>query len=435
MQRLFINKLKSWKTGSERMPLLLLGARQVGKTWLLRTFGREFYADFAYFSFDQDPDLASFFEKTKDPKRIIEFLGLLQGRPIVPGQTLLILDEIQECNSALNSLKYFCENMPELHVVASGSFLGVALSNPSAFPVGKVNFMRLYPMTFDEFLLADGSESLLAFASKATTQDPLPDIVLRQLQEKLQVYLLVGGMPAVVKTWTEDRDMEKVELRLSELLLSYEKDFSKHAEKRMAPKLWQVWDSIPAQLAKENKKFQYAKIQAGGRAKEYEDAVTWLVNAGLIHKVKCISKPGLPLSAYEEPSTFKIYLGDVGLLRAKAGLQARTLLHGDAFFTEFKGSLVENFFLQEFVAYQNSTVHYWTSDARAEVDFVVPCPEGTLPVEIKSGTAVRSKSLRLYMDRYQMPRGIRCSPLNLREDGGVFNIPLTLISQWNRLLA
>jgi len=408
----------------------------VGKTWMLREFGRQYFADVAYFSFDLDPALSDLFAKTKDPKRIVEFLGLLQGRPIIIGQTLLILDEIQECNSALNALKYFCENLPELHVAASGSFLGVALSKPAAFPVGKVNFLRLFPMSFQEFLLATGGEALLSFCAQASLAEPLPELVLQQLQERLQQYWLVGGMPAVVNCWVEQRSLEQVDLRQAELLLAYERDFSKHAEKRMVPKLWQIWDSLPAQLAKENKKFQYAKIQAGGRAKEYEDAVAWLANTGLIHKVTKISKPGLPLSAYEDTDSFKLYMLDVGLLRAKAGLSAKVLLQGDAFFTEFKGSLIENFFLQEFMAHHTkdvishqSIVHYWASEARAEVDFVVPLGDSNVPVEIKSGNAVRSKSLRMYMDRYQVSQGYRISPLNLRSDGGILNVPLSMIAE------
>lgn len=422
------------------MPLLLLGARQVGKTWLLREFGRISFSDVAYFSLDQDPDLKDFFEKTKDPKRIIDLLGLLRGRPIIPGETLLILDEIQESNSALNSLKYFCENLPELHVAASGSFLGVALSKPAAFPVGKVNFLRLFPMSFEEFLLADDGDALLGFCERASLTEPLPELVLQKLHERLQQYWLVGGMPGVVKTWVEQKNMEQVELRQAELLLSYERDFSKHAEKRMAPKLWQVWDSIPAQLAKENKKFQYSKIHSGARSKDYEDAVTWLTNAGLVHQVTKVSKPGLPLSAYEDADSFKLYMLDVGLLRAKAGLQVKPLLQGDAFFTEFKGSLVENFFLQEFLAYHSkstqghqSLAHYWASDARAEVDFIVPLMESHIPVEVKSGNSVHAKSLRVYMERYQVPLGLRMSPLNIRLDGGILNVPLSMVHQMHRL--
>lgn len=422
------------------MPLLLLGARQVGKTWLLREFGRISFSDVAYFSLDQDPDLKDFFERTKDPKRIIDLLGLLRGRPIIPGETLLILDEIQESNSALNSLKYFCENLPELHVAASGSFLGVALSKPAAFPVGKVNFLRLFPMSFEEFLLADDGEALLGFCERASLTEPLPELVLQKLHERLQQYWLVGGMPGVVKTWVEQKNMEQVELRQAELLLSYERDFSKHAEKRMVPKLWQVWDSIPAQLAKENKKFQYSKIHSGARSKDYEDAVTWLTNAGLVHQVTRVSKPGIPLSAYEDADSFKLYMLDVGLLRAKAGLQVKPLLQGDAFFTEFKGSLVENFFLQEFLAYHSkstqghqSLAHYWASDARAEVDFMVPLTEAHVPVEVKSGYSVHAKSLRVYMERYQVPLGLRMSPLNIRLDGGILNVPLSMVHQMHRL--
>jgi uncharacterized protein len=340
----------------------------------------------------------------------------------------------------LNALKYFCESLPDLHVATSGSYLGVSLTQPASFPVGKVNFLRLFPMNFHEFLMATGHENLLAFCARATVSEPLPEMILEQLQNRLREYLLVGGMPAVVQSWIEFKDMARIEQRQSELLLAYERDFAKHANKSMVPKLWQVWDSIPAQLAKENKKFQYSKMTKGARAKDYEDSVSWLCNTGLVHKVTKISKPGLPLSAYENPDSFKMYLLDVGLLRVKAGLPAQALLQGDALFTEFKGSLMENFFLQEYLSHHSrkalgrqAVAHYWTSDARAEVDFVLTLGDSLLPVEIKSGNSLHSKSLRLYMERYHVEQSLRISPLNLRLDGGILNVPLSMISELQRL--
>lgn len=422
-----LNNLKRWQHDPYRMPLLLQGARQVGKTWLLKEFGSHQFEHTAYISFDQQIELHDFFDKTKDPKRIIDFLGLYLERPIIPGKTLLILDEIQECNSALNSLKYFCEQMPELHVAASGSFLGVALSKPGAFPVGKVNFLTLFPMSFEEFLMAEKADSLISFLQTASFNDPLPEIVLSQLYDKLKYYWVIGGMPAVVKCWVEQRNFDTVETRQKELLLAYERDFSKYTDKSLATKLWQVWDSIPVQLAKENKKFQFSAIKKGARAKDFEDAVTWLHNAGLVHKVTKITKPGLPLRAYEDSSYFKIYMLDTGLLRAKAELAPSVLLNKNSFFTEFKGSLVENFVAQALCAQGISQLHYWTSGATAEVDFIVSSQQGTLiPIEVKSGEAVKSKSMKLYLEKYNEPHGIRFSPLNLKDNGTIKNIPLSM---------
>ncbi len=428
MIRNILNNLKTWQYSTGRMPLLLQGARQVGKTWILKEFGNQQFENTAYLSLDQDIEIHDFFNKTKDPKRIIDFLSLHLNQPIIPGKTLLILDEIQECNSALNSLKYFCESMPELHVAASGSFLGVSLSQPGSFPVGKVNFFTLYPMSFVEFLLAEGANTLANVINEATLNTPLPEIIISQLNDVLKRYWVIGGMPAVVKSWVEQKNFELVDLRQKELLLAYERDFSKYTDTQLTTKLWQVWDSIPTQLARENKKFQFATIKKGARAKNFEDAVTWLSNAGLIHKVTKVNKPGFPIRAYEDNAYFKIYMLDTGLLRAKSELPPEILMKGDAFFTEFKGSLVENYTAQELIAHGTSQLHYWTSGAMAEVDFITSSKNGIVPIEVKSGKAVKSKSMKVYLEKYQQPYGIRYSMLNNKDNGGIRNVHLSLIS-------
>ncbi len=439
MYRKLFKSLQKWKKSPYRKPLLLQGIRQSGKTWLLKEFGRLEFSDVAYFNFDENIDLVSYFETTRDPDRILQQLSFLHGRHIDPETTLIIFDEIQESNNALNSLKYFAEKKPEYHITATGSYLGIALSKPSSFPVGKVNFMKLYPMSYEEFLIACGDLSLVEYLeslqfSTMNIPEKIPDIFFNRLLERLKQYLVVGGMPAVVFAWSELQDLEQVNILQSEIITSYERDFAKHSSGIDVAKVWQVWDSIPAQLARENKKFSYSTVKSGGRARSFEDSITWLANSEIIYKIQRLVKPGLPIRAYDDLSSFKIYLSDVGILRKKAGLSGNTLLIGNSLFTEFKGSLMENFVLQELILQFDTIPRYWISRATAEVDFILQYENSIYPLEVKSGKVVRSKSLRLYMDQYSSSLGLRLSERNISLNGGILNLPLFMAGQVSRIL-
>jgi len=433
MERKLMTELALWKQSADRMPLLLQGARQVGKTWLLKEFGRRNYEDTAYFSLDEEPALLELFVSTKDPDRILSELTARRGRPILPEKTLLILDEIQESAEALASLKYFAERRPEIHVAASGSYLGVYSRKPAAFPVGKVNFLDLHPMDFEEFLGAHADQALHDFLVGMKTPEPIPVLLFRPLLEAWTYHMVVGGMPAAVRTWVQDQDMRSCRLRQEEILLSYERDISKHVEPRTVAKVWSVWRSIPSQLARENRKFVYRLVREGGRAKEFEDAIQWIARTGTIRLVHRIEKPGMPLSAYSDPHDFKIYYSDVGLLCRKSELPISTWLEQDAFFTEFKGALVENDVLQSLVP-SFPTIGYWTNDATAEVDFLIQSDVGIIPVEVKSGRSVKAKSLSGFLDTYGLPFGVRFSPLNVDLKNRIVNLPIFLAGSLDRLL-
>ena len=303
-----------------RKPLVLKGVRQVGKTWVLKEFGAQYYENTAYFNFDEQNELKQYFETTKDVHRILQQLSMVNGAPILPGKTLIIFDEIQECPAALNTLKYFCENAPEYHIACAGSLLGIKVAKPTTFPVGKVQFLNVYPMTFTEFLWAMGEDKLVGYIDNIDSLDPIPDIFFNQLHEKLKMYFITGGMPEAVHAWAEKQDVALVQKVLRDILDAYELDFSKHAEKKDIAKLGYIWSSIPSQLSRENKKFIYKAVKQGVRAREYEDALTWLCNAGLVYKIYRNSKPALPVSAYDDLTAFKLYLVDVGLLRRLAFL-------------------------------------------------------------------------------------------------------------------
>lgn len=438
MKRDAFKLLENWKASSHRKPLILKGVRQSGKTWLLKAFGKASYASMAYFNFDEQPELKEFFETTKDTARLLQNLSFAAGFPIRSEETLIIFDEIQECNPALNSLKYFQENAPEYHIACAGSLLGVALSRPQAFPVGKVDFIDLSPMTFMEFLSANGDESLRAYADSISTPEPIPELFASQLMEKLRMYLITGGMPEAVRSWTEDRDVGRVQLVLMNLLDAYERDFARHADPASFPKLSRIWASIPSQLAKENKKFLYKAVKEGSRAREYEDALRWLMNAGLVRLVHRISKPGLPLSAYTDSSAFKAYACDVGLLRRQARLAPSAFTEGDRLFTEFKGALSENFVLQSLIPQLDTPPMYWSDGkSRHEVDFIIQVDNAVYPLEVKSSVNVESRSLRVYGELYPeaTPLRIRLSMLNLKKDGPVMNIPLYLADHAVRLIS
>lgn len=436
MKRAILSSLEEWKNSPHRKPLLLKGMRQVGKTWVLKEFGKRYYDDVAYFNFEEQGELSTLFETTKDVRRLLDNLAMVHGAPIVPGKTLVLFDEIQECNAALNSLKYFQENVPEYHIACAGSLLGITLSRPASFPVGKVDILTLYPMSYSEFLWADGDTALIDYLAAVKAVEPIPDIFFNPFVEKLKIYFITGGMPEAVLAWTEAHDSGRVQEILKKLLDAYAFDFARHAPVKDFPKLTMVWNSLPSQLARENKKFVYGLVKEGARARDYEDAVTWLQSAGLVYKVYRCSKPGLPLSAYEDLSAFKLYAADVGVLRRLSQLDPSAYGDGSRLFTEFKGALTENFILQGLIRSQETTPRYWSSGGEAEVDFLIQYKNTILPVEVKSDVNVRSRSLALYGEKYREATKLklRFSLRNLSLDGDMLNIPLFLIDAVDRFV-
>lgn len=434
MKRLILSQLDSWGKSANRKPLVLKGVRQVGKTWVLKEFGSRHYKNTAYFNFDEQPELKQYFETTKDVHRIIQQLSLVSGKPIFPKQTFIIFDEIQECPAALNTLKYFCENAPEYHVACAGSLLGVRVAKPSTFPVGKVQFLNVYPMTFTEFLLAMKEEKLVEYIDNIDSLGPIPDIFFNQLYEKLKMYFITGGMPESVQAWAEKQDVGLVQEVLRDILNAYELDFSKHAQKKDVPKLGYIWSSIPSQLSRENKKFIYKAVKPGVRAREYEDALTWVCNAGLAYKIYRNFKPALPMSAYDDLTAFKLYVVDVGLLRRLAFLDPVSFSEGNRLFVEFKGALTENYILQSLVAQYEVSPRYWSSGSTAEVDFIIQRANDIFPVEVKSDENVRGKSLTLYDKLYSPRLRIRFSLKNLKKDGNLINIPMFLADHLEKFI-
>lgn len=430
-------ELSAWKKRSRRKPLILNGIRQVGKTWILKEFGRTEYKNTVYINFENNSEFKEFFETTKNPERILENLSLAIGKPIHKEDTLIIFDEIQECPKALTALKYFCEEAPEYHVAAAGSLLGITLSKPESFPVGKVEFFEVYPLTFSEFLRADKSENLIQYLESVQKLEPLPDAFFNPLTEKLRIYLLTGGMPEAVNAWCETHNIEEVDRELDNILTAYERDFAKHMTPSDYPKASLIWDSVPSQLAKENKKFMYKTVKEGARAREYENALEWLKSAGLIYKIFKSTRPGLPVSAYDEISSFKIYMADTGLLRKKAHLYPQTMLVGNKLFSEFKGALTENYILQSLIQQCESVPRYWAVDNPPyEVDFLVQFENSIIPVEVKSDTNLQSKSLRKYKEKYaaDTPLRVRFSLANLKLDDDVLNIPLFMADYFIQLV-
>lgn len=432
MYRYIKEKLIEWKNSEYRKPLILKGARQVGKTYILKEFGKENYEGIAYFNFDHDEDLYNLFNNTKNPKRILEQLSFIYGKAIIPGKTLIFFDEIQECPNALNSLKYFQEEANEYHIVCAGSLLGIRLSHTS-FPVGKVEFMNLYPMTFTEFLIADNCGNLVDYMNNIEKLEKIPEIFFNMLEEKLKAYFIIGGMPEVVNSWVNEKDMERVNAIQDSILKSYESDFSKHTSNTEANKISLIWNSIPSQLAKENKKFLYQTIKEGARAREYGDALNWLNDANLIYKVYNVKKTDLPLKAYNDLSCFKIYMNDVGLLRRMANLDSRIVVEGNKLFEEFKGALTENFVLNMLNAEYENVPNYFTFD-RYEIDFVIQNKNKIIPIEVKSGKTTNNSSLTKYNEKYKTDLSIRLSLNNLVKDEKVLNIPLFMIEYINKIL-
>jgi hypothetical protein len=434
MKRKITERLRAWKDQPKRKPLILMGARQVGKTFVLKKFGEQEYTSTVYLNFEDNPRLCKLFDASLNPKMILKALSIEMNTEIVAGKTLIIFDEIQECPNALNSLKYFCEDAPEQHIVAAGSLLGVKLAHVKGFPVGKVQFLTLYPLSFLEFLEALKETRLKEFVEEQKKIEPLPPNLHEKLLMHFKEYLFVGGMPEAVVEYIDSQNVSKVREIQTAILNAYSLDFAKHAPKEHIMRINQVWNSIPSQLAKENKKFIYSAVREGARAKEFEIALQWLIEAGLIYKVPLISTPKIPLSAYADLNAFKIYLVDVGLLGAMSNLSAKTLLHENELFQEFRGAIAENYVAQELIHSQYPPF-YWTSEGRAELDFIIEQDDFIYPLEVKSGNSSKKKSLRVYDEIYHPEMLIRSSPMNLRKDGNILNCPLYLIEELRSLIA
>ena len=436
IERDIINSFKRWKDSSDRKPILLKGARQIGKTWAMETFGRENFDYCVKFDFDRQPELKSVFQVTKSPDRLVKELELYCEQPIIPGRTLMIFDEIQECEEALNSLKYFCEDAPQYHIIAAGSLLGVAVKRRKmTVPVGKVTIMRMYPITFREFLRAS-DPSTFCYVDAIKEIGHLPEIIMNKLRTEYRRHQVSGGMPESVVTLLENKGIAEVENVLQDILDLYEMDFSKYAEAKEIPRIHSIWHSLPAQLSKENRKFVYKVIKTGARSKDYEDALMWLEDAGMIYRVFNVSKPGMPLSAYQDTSAFKVYACDCGLLRRLARLPATIVTDPVANYTEFKGAMAENAVLQSLMPVLNDQVPcYWTSDATAEVEFVVQKEERIIPVEVKAEDNISGNSLSEYNKKYHPDYRVRFSMQNLQFNCGLLSCPSPLVGWLDKILA
>lgn len=430
MYRKIITELEKWKNKKNRLPLILKGARQVGKTWILQEFGKKYFDDTLYINFENAGNIVDLFQNNIEPSRIIEYLSAINHKKIQPEKTLIIFDEIQELPRALTALKYFAEEAPEYAICCAGSLLGVFLHDKVSFPVGKVDFLELQPLDFEEFLIANGEQMLIDIIKKDNLKQ-IPDLISDKLKDYLKKYFVIGGMPRAVKTWIEEKDFELVEQVQKGILESYERDFSKHTDSNTATKIQYVWDSIPSQLAKENKKFIYGVVKEGARAREYENSINWLKDTGIIkvvNRVKCGDKQ--PLKAYEDLKAFKIYLLDVGLLRVLCELPYETIIDRDAIYNEFNGLLTEQFVLQELGNIKKiNTIYYWSNEFQSEVDFVFAYKNLIVPIETKAGINVKAQSLKVYMKEYKPKFAIRYSLLNLKYDNNILNIPLYAI--WN----
>lgn len=432
MYRIAIEKLLKWKQNKRRKPLIIEGARQVGKTWLMKEFGRQAYADTVYVNFDSNSRMAELFASDLDTDRLIMGLELYAGRKIDPNNALLIFDEVQEVPRALASLKYFYENAPQYHIVCAGSLLGIALHQGTSFPVGKVDFLKLYPLSFKEFLMTTDKER---FAELLDKQDF--DMVTRFKQtyiDALKYYYFVGGMPEAVQSFAENKDFNEVREIQKRILAAYEQDFSKHAPNEIVPRLRMLWNSIPSQLAKENKKFIYGLVREGARAKEYETAIMWLSDCGLVHKVSRVNAAGIPLRAYEDLKAFKLFVVDVGLLGCMAGLRQRTLLDGNDLLVEFKGALTEQYVCQQLKTIEGLDVYYYTNDrGSCEVDFVVDTGEQIVPIEVKAEVNLRAKSLKTYQEKFSPEISVRTSMSDYKKEEWLVNLPLYAIDQIDKI--
>ncbi|MCD6565306.1 MAG: ATP-binding protein [Bacteroidales bacterium] len=424
MKRILYKKLLLWKNSRNRKPLLLQGARQVGKTYLVDEFGHNEYSNFIYLNFEQDPDLKTLFTSSLNPQNIIKNISLYIGQKITSDDTLIFFDEIQVVQDVLTSLKYFYEQAPDYHIISAGSLLGVSVGKQSSFPVGKVNFMTMYPMNFTEYLTAFGEELLAEKLMNTKTIEALPEILHEKLLNRLKMYLYLGGMPEVLQDYLDNEDIASAREIQIEILEAFKRDFSKYTEKSQAIKTSELWQSIPYQLAKENKKFKYSDVRKKARATTFEQTIEWLKKAGLIHMVYQINAPKLPLSGYADYSKFKVYLLDTGLLGAMLNLSSDIIRKPTELFSEYKGAFIENFVATELVASEIRDLFYWTSKSDAEVDFVLQSGNQIYPIEVKSGLSRNLKSIRSYAQKYKPKYIFRISSRNFIQDNDFINIPL-----------
>lgn len=434
MKRIAYQELLNWKNNKSRKPLIVQGARQVGKTFLINEFGKNEYKNLYYLNFEQDKNLTTLFDSSLKPGRIINDISLYIGKKIVSEDSLLFFDEIQFAPRALTSLKYFQEEAPDFDVIAAGSLLGVSVGTHDNFPVGKVNFLSLFPMSFTEYLMAAGEE---LFVEKLNSMDeiaPFQEAIHEKMLYHLKLYLFLGGMPEVISDYIENRDIAKARLIQKDILAAYERDFSKYTEKNQALKTSEFWNSIPRQLTKENKKFKYRDIKKTARSNMYEQTIEWLRKAGLVLVAYNLESPKIPLSAYADFSKFKIYMNDVGLLAAKLKITSDQILLPDVLFREFNGAFIENFIAQELASAGNNQLFYWTSKSDAEVDFLLESDNKIYPLEVKSGTSRNTKSLQSYALKYDPEKILRTSPRNLIQSGKFINIPLYATSLLEKLI-
>lgn len=434
MYREAIKILEAWKSNPNRKPMILRGARQVGKTWLMKEFGRKHYRACVYVNMDENERMKTAFSEAFNVNRIVASLEIEAGFKIDPEQTLIIFDEVQEIPRALKALKYFQENAPQYQIIAAGSLLGIALHEGTSFPVGKVDFCDLYPLTFREFLLACGEDQLLEVLDK--NDFDMMKIFKSKYIDYLKYYYYVGGMPEVVLDFVTNKDLKSVRIIQNKLLFSYENDLSKHAPGEIVTRIRMLWNSIPAQLAKENKKFIYGLVREGARAREYEVAITWLLDTGLVYKINRVNKPDFPLRAYQEFSAFKLFVLDIGLLGAMSRLDARVILEGDRLFEEFKGALTEQYVLQQLMVVPENDIFYWSADnASAELDFLIQTDTKIVPIEVKAQENLSAKSLKVFVQKYGMKDAIRTSMSHFREQEWMVNFPLYNIGNLNQYLS
>ena len=431
MKRNAIEQLLAWKNSADRKPLVLKGARQVGKTWLMEEFGRLYYDDTFYFNFDEEDELQSVFKTNKNPHRIIELLGMIKGKKILPEKHLIIFDEVQECSEALNSLKYFCEKANEYHIISAGSLLGTLLAKPKSYPVGKVNLLNISPMTFDEFLAAS-DEGLYSYYTAIQKGQQIEEIFHHRLLDAYNYYLIIGGMPECVQSWITHKDPAEISRIQQELIELYENDFSKHNGKVNSGRILMVFRSLVTQLSKDNEKFIFGCVREGARAREFEEAIEWLVSAGMVMRIYNVSKPKHPLKAYEQLNHFKLFMFDVGLMKQMAAISNEAILLKSDY--QFKGALTENYVLQQIKAIYDTEPKYYAPKSTNEIDFVVQDGMNIIPIEVKAGESVTSSSFKNYIKEYKPEKAVRLSKLGYEINDSFVNLPLYLANKMGELV-
>ena len=440
MERKTLSKLLKWKEKKHRKPLLMTGVRQCGKTYIIKEFGKKEFESMAYFNFDGNAGLKSIFDFDFDVERIVdELANIVYGDKIISGKTLVVFDEIQDCPRAIQSLKYFCENMPDLHIIAAGSLLGVALRKEGmSFPVGKIDRMEMYPMSFEEFVIADGGKKYIDGIKKMKFESEIPEIYIVPFEKYLKNYYIIGGMPEAVQTWVDTHDYKEVEEVQDRILKDYADDFGKHTTPDTATKIRLIWDAIPSQIARENNKFIFSHVKKGARSKDLEDALEWLVHAGIAYKLNLVSNPELPLAGMADHTYFKVYMADVGLLRRKSNVNYRTILEGDTSFIHFKGTLTENYIMTQLKCLGVES-YFWRTKADAEIDFISDHEGILLPIEVKSADNTKAKSLHMFCNRYQPKMAVKTSLKNVGDnmdgDTHVWSIPLYMIYRLKEYVA